>query len=1023
MYKNYFLSAVALLFGLGVQAQEDVTSKYITNPGFESCEATAPVTNDAGETFVDLYSTKGGTDYESAGWKLVEQNINANGAVVEYGNNIGYTGWGSTIYSAAGPAAGPEGTTGNKALCVIGSAAAVKYQTAEVELPAGVYYLTVHLNLYSGWQTEQEATSYSGFVPAEGAATLSTKGKFLCNAWDEDVIEIEVPVATKGRFQIGYTASFFAYIDDVKLTYENKVITTALEAVIVKAKAVSTALYDSDASLTAAIANAEAFVENPTSQEAVQTQIDLLYTAMSSALEQTFEPIDITGGYIENPSFETNSIVPWVSEFAAVATPSPYQQPQPLLDGTHYVYFGWQATAFSLEQTLDNLPEGYYLLTALGNTAPFAIYINDAEGSVTPSTGLFDLGFSGIAHITDGKAKIGAHGKDTFSADDFRLIYCTEEEQLNEYVFTAVAEAAQALLDNEDYAIVTGEERTALATAIAATEGTQAERIAAIQDAMATFASSKSSYQAFETAKTNAAAYTLEAYPYADPAIYEAIQALCATVATSASDAERLSQELPYICQTLVDSHYRLDGVTDKVSYTADITSKGWTLDGVEADATEGYYKHTDELYAANPAEGSMEVTLAGLPSGKYVFVCDSRAGYYLIPTLYVNGAAVAELPHTGMTVWQNGGYVDAWTKGIYAFDKPDASDLTLKVGLTFETNYPNYYHAEFGIGNILLYKIADLTEYTEVVNVERIVDQGYAAQQVTVDLATAKAFLGVDQLTTSMLRIINPDGSVISDYAPYDGWFNREGAAEYWGPNTFTNVKFFQAIPGGTYSICDMGGDRGSVAPVVGDEFSCKWALTANDKTYILQTNVTYIAAPPVELEVVDLGIVSSVIYSPSDASYLEKTVTLSDEQVNSILSELSLSSLTEAKVFGYNPTTEELIENYAGYDGWRDANGDFHNWTGTDAVPACVKYTDGKNYLCYNINGCEPQVVKCYWAIANDTKAVLVEIDFIYDDVTGIKAIEQQSTDSRVFDLQGRQVQNGKKGIFIQNGHKVVK
>ena len=52
-----------------------------------------------------------------------------------------------------------------------------------------------------------------------------------------------------------------------------------------------------------------------------------------------------------------------------------------------------------------------------------------------------------------------------------------------------------------------------------------------------------------------------------------------------------------------------------------------------------------------------------------------------------------------------------------------------------------------------------------------------------------------------------------------------------------------------------------------------------------------------------------------------------------------------------------------------------------------------------------------------------MLVEIDFIYDDVTGIKAIKQQSTDSRVFDLQGRQIQNGKKGIFIQNGHKVVK
>ena len=75
---------------------------------------------------------------------------------------------------------------------------------------------------------------------------------------------------------------------------------------------------------------------------------------------------------------------------------------------------------------------------------------------------------------------------------------------------------------------------------------------------------------------------------------------------------------------------------------------------------------------------------------------------------------------------------------------------------------------------------------------------------------------------------------------------------------------------------------------------------------------------------------------------------------------------------------------------------------------MPACVKYTDGQTYLCYNINGCDPQTIKTYWAIANDTKAVLVEISFTYTGAVKIADIEKAGS-----------VKNGK---FLEDGKVVI-
>ena len=178
-------------------------------------------------------------------------------------------------------------------------------------------------------------------------------------------------------------------------------------------------------------------------------------------------------------------------------------------------------------------------------------------------------------------------------------------------------------------------------------------------------------------------------------------------------------------------------------------------------------------------------------------------------------------------------------------------------------------------------------------------------------------------------------------------------------------------------------------------------------------------------------------VEYETTEPDYVEREVELTDEQANEILADLQLESFAEAEVYGWNPTTEKFIKEAEygadGYDGWRNAQGDFANWTGNTTVPACVKYTNGKTYLCYNISGCEEQEIKCYWAIANSKRAVLVEITFAYVLPSGISELTADEQAGTIYNINGVRMGQGNKvtksqsntlpkGIYIMNGKKVV-
>lgn len=290
----------------------------------------------------------------------------------------------------------------------------------------------------------------------------------------------------------------------------------------------------------------------------------------------------------------------------------------------------------------------------------------------------------------------------------------------------------------------------------------------------------------------------------------------------------------------------------------------------------------------------------------------------------------------------------------------------------------------------------ANPNELELTIDVERQPGLGYIATTFVPDFTEALEFLGIEDITEATTWVINADDTEVEatfgDGTP-DGWFDGQGTLVGWGTeSTKICVKF--NIADADYMVCDM-----NSADVVGTTYTVKYALKANGKAVIFTINVTFVEAPAPELEVLKTIEVGSVEYASSDASYIEKSLTLSDEQVADILSTLGLESLEAATVYGWNPTTETAIENYAGYDGWRDINGDFHSWAGTEDVPACVKFgavidgVDAKTFLTYNIQGSFSGDIKTYWAVANaDNQAVLLEIIFTVTASDVQKALEEE-------------------------------
>lgn len=298
----------------------------------------------------------------------------------------------------------------------------------------------------------------------------------------------------------------------------------------------------------------------------------------------------------------------------------------------------------------------------------------------------------------------------------------------------------------------------------------------------------------------------------------------------------------------------------------------------------------------------------------------------------------------------------------------------------------------------------------------ERTVGLGYGVTTATVDLAEAAEFLGVEAITTDMLRVENPDGTLISDYAAYDGWFDGDGVATTWGSTTKVCVKFFQAIPDGAFEICDMNG-----ADVVGQTYTVRWQLVSGEKAVRYTINVTFVAAEQPEPEVIQTFNVP-VTMKPATA-YEGITATF---DAAAVAEALGLESLANAKAYIVNVTDGSFVMN--GTDGWRDANGDAATW-GSGAGMVCVKINDPASGVIDYLGAidetyAEGATYTAKWGFVNEAtnKAVVLNINITFTTATGIDAINAAVSAGKVYNLSGQQVQKAQKGIYIIGGKKMV-
>ena len=306
-------------------------------------------------------------------------------------------------------------------------------------------------------------------------------------------------------------------------------------------------------------------------------------------------------------------------------------------------------------------------------------------------------------------------------------------------------------------------------------------------------------------------------------------------------------------------------------------------------------------------------------------------------------------------------------------------------------------------------------------VNVVRpIYPNQYQEQYAAIDVEAVKKFLGVEELTAEnvSLSIINPNGDEITDYAGYDGWFGKDGSAQYWGENAFICVKMFQALSDGQFFLCHMNG------PTTEDKVSVKWAFKANEKTVFYTVNVTFeeYVEPAFKPEIIKTIDIAHTELAETAYSEAEPAPTF---DVAEVCNALGIADISEATTYIVNVTTGNFVENST--DGWRNADGDAAPW-GECTNGFCVKLDDpasGKfNYTgAHDANFQEGDTYLAQWGIVANEKAVLLKVNVTFATTVGINGLDADLSKAEIYDLNGRKLNKVQKGgIYIINGKKVT-
>lgn len=323
---------------------------------------------------------------------------------------------------------------------------------------------------------------------------------------------------------------------------------------------------------------------------------------------------------IENPSFETNNLSPWLSSKTGdtgVKLNSNSNYTINNADGK-YIFNTWTGDNSEkyIKQTLTDLPRGYYTVTALvasdaGNT--IKIYAGDKYIVAQASSEGKSVGVeysTPKVRVVDGTLEIGATSTSWYKMDNFRLTYYGPYSEFLKEEYSQVKKDGNALLHNEEYSLINGDERATILSLLNSKEPVNdSEYEAAIEKlntAISTFKSAKTAYDNYAEEVTVAEKFGLK------------VEA----PATAAAATEAL--------KTLNVAEY--NAATN--DYTTAIKLGEWTTTGASkfsnehwSGETRSYLNQTDGEnlgYNSNKWTMTCKQTLT-LPAGEYVFKAAGR--------------------------------------------------------------------------------------------------------------------------------------------------------------------------------------------------------------------------------------------------------------------------------------------------------------------------------------------------------------------------------------------------------------
>jgi len=646
--KRKLLFAVLVAVGaLGMRAQTDVTSTYLTNADFSQttaldnhlCGYGKDMSNN-GTTYYGFQAVDGWTSVVTNGDNSNSSYPNSamGGAVFEYGSTYEMRG-----NSKTAPATNPDGEASGNCLGFFGVWGCGGYYYQEVTLSAGKYTINIPVYNQSGTQAN---TSYIGWIPNSGTSyTLATNP--TVGSWTTLTTTFTLTDATTGKICLGYQstgsgsgANAMLYFDKVQILYTAVVVKDVLSTAITAATNANATLNNSD--LTTAIATAQGVYDN---EDATQDEVNSAATTLNAATESAMSAVgDVTGVFLANPGFEsctaeisdvaamtkkdyssagwTNASTGSYTTIAVTAygggvkvgnstTPSTKKDGTTVSGNTLGIIAGWGDNV-TIQSNDVTLPAGVYTFTVdhyltsstenYGSASSRFGFVTSSSSylvsstTFTASTWTTETVTFTLTESTTGKIQIGLTGLNKSGSgspaifyDDITITYKSFLAGAKEAWEEAVAAAEQA---KTDYPNVTGEELTALNEELAKSEPTTVdgynEATDALTDATDALVAAATSYNALVTVNgLITAAGTLE-YADADK------KPSAGVTATSASDATTKAASQYTALRAYYESHAMAEGVSGAEDYTSAVsaanadTNTGWT-NGIGTNQGQGY--------------------------------------------------------------------------------------------------------------------------------------------------------------------------------------------------------------------------------------------------------------------------------------------------------------------------------------------------------------------------------------------------------------------------------------------------